>query len=439
MKNLINLALMTLVFIILFVNASFAQSPFADQEVNVTRQIQQGNDNVEFFSQQIWQGIKNGIWQSAQKIWREGKKLVNVHKTPEFVTGSFKIPGHETRHFVCQGICYLPEKVISPASQQPQANNSKVALLSYYPVEKHTDLPAQIVAIDLNTGKPLRRFSLYLSAEKPYTGHAGGITAAGRYLWVASGYNLRGFSLQSILDFINDETALASTKEQKIPPSFRIPEQKLIASLIFPVDSTASFVSFSGQHLWVGDFVKSSNKSYGPVDHHTQNPWQLKTWISGYLVDANGKPTAKTTYSFTADGKTHKAHKPDKIILCRESVQGMAVCDQHIALSISYGAQNSKLALYRNHLAKEGKTISYKPAGQKKSFSVQAFVLAERDNWVKTFELPAGAEDLEFNSNHIFVTFEGGSENYRHRWSLNPLVKIEEKFFVISLKKLLAI
>lgn len=438
MNRMIKLAFIALVFTIFFGNVSFAQSPFADQSVNVTRQVRQTDNDLVSVTRQIWQGLKDGFWQSARQVWGAGKKLANAHKTPEFVTGSHKIPGHETRHFVCQGICYLPEKIINPASQQPQSHNSKVALLSYYPVEKQTDLPAQIVAIDLNTGRPLRRFSLFLSAEKPYTGHAGGITIAGKYLWVASGYKLHGFAVQSIIDFINDESALASTEEQKMPPSFRLPEQKLVARMIFPVDATASFVSFSGQHLWVGDFVKSSNKSYGPVDHHTQNPWQLKTWISGYLVDSNGMPTAKTTYSFTADGKTRNAHKPDIIILCRESVQGMAVCENYIALSISYGARNSKLALYRNPLTKTGNTISYKPAGQKKSFSVPARVLAEKDNWVKTFELPAGSEDLEFNGRHILVSFEGASENYRHRWSLNPLVKIEEKFYLLSLKKLLS-
>lgn len=416
----------------------FAQSPFGDQPVAVSKSSAPENDQQNQASTGFWSRLRTATGKTIRKVVAAGKSIVNKAKTPDFVEIARKIPGHETKHFVCQGICYLPDKIISPVFDQHKTHKSTVTLLSYYPKKEETDMPAQIVAIDTKTGRALRRFPLYEKTDKPYTGHAGGITVAGRYLWVASGFKLYGFPVQAVIDYVNDSKALADNIERKMPPSFRIPEKKLVAETIFNVDAMASYVSFCGKYLWTGDFVKSSNSKYTPVEHHSQNPFGFKSWIAGYEVDKNGRPTASVTYRFSHGGSERTAHKPDRVIYCRESAQGVAFCNDHAALSISYGATNSKLALYRNPKKQTTTEISYKPAGQTRSQTVKAWVLAEKTNWVKTLELPAGSEDLEFDGNNLLVSFEGASENYRHRWSLNPLVKIEEKFYSMPIKKLIS-
>ena len=60
-------------------------------------------------------------------------------------------------------------------------------------------------------------------------------------------------------------------------------------------------------------------------------------------------------------------------------------------------------------------------------------MLADGENWLKTLELPAGAEDLEYDGRYLYVTFEGASENYRKKWiAKNPLISIEGRFYLIS-------
>ena len=263
--------------------------------------------------------------------------------------------------------------------------------------------------------------------------HAGGVAVAGRYAWVASGNKIYGFKLQEILDFLNDKSAKAQTRVSGVPASLQIPACDLTAAEIFEVDSKASFVSFDGTHIWVGDFVKASNKDFAPITHHSQNPFGRNTWIAGYKVDSDGLPTATRKYTFKDGDKNRTAFKPDSLIFCRESVQGMAACGKYMALSISYGALNSKLALYNSPLATAATKVTFKPAGQSKSFTADAWQLADGVNWLKTVDLAAGAEDLEYDGSSIYVTFEGASKNYRQKWiGINPLITISDSFYLIK-------
>lgn len=408
-----------------------AQTPFSDKQVQISQESSSTGSDHE--KPGFWQRLGNKIKQGYQKLTGALNNVLTDDRLPSFVSRSAMIPGHETREFVCQGICYLPEKVISPASEQLKPRNYRYAVLSYYPEPEYTDEPTQLVVIDISTGKPLRRIGLYLADGTPYTGHAGGIAAAGQYLWVASGFKIHGFEVQSILDFLNDKTAAAASSQPGIPKSLHLPAIDLTAARTFEVDSTASYVSFDGTQLWVGDFIRSSNKSFAAVKHHARNPFKMNTWIAGYKVDASGMPTATQKYTFRAGDKSRTAHKPDRLIFCRESVQGMAICGKYAALSISYGALNAKLALYSSPLGQPGQKITFKPEGQTKTFSAEGWVLADGVNWLKTVELPAGSEDLEFDGRYLYVTFEGASQNYRQKWiSINPLIRIENRFYLIK-------
>ena len=211
----------------------------------------------------------------------------------------------------------------------------------------------------------------YSKKDDKYTGHAGGITVAGEYLWVASGRKLYGYKVQEILDFINDKEAKVSDKnEEYIPNSLKIPDKDLIAVNIFKVDSKASFVSFDGKYLWTGDFVMTVS-SYKPVEHHTTNKYGRKTWIAGYKTDSTGMPTSSETYSYK-DGEDDYSdvHKPDYIICCRESVQGMTMCDDYVVLSLSFGPTTSKLAFYKTPLNEEPDTITYKTTSGTYNFKI---------------------------------------------------------------------
>jgi hypothetical protein len=412
-------------------------SPFSEKLVQPAKEtLQEAASASKDFVKDKFAILKNKTSETFARITGKVNDLVRKDlETDQFIAHEVFIPGHEDKSFVCQGITYLPASVAEDPASQLKNRTYRIALLSYYPKTDYTDLPAQIVAVDMFSGKAIARFSLYLDKNKAYKGHAGGITAVGKYLWVASGYAIHAFSLKSIISFVN-LARKAKTVSNFPVKSLVLPGAKLFSAISWPVDSKASYLSFDGKFLWVGDFTKDSNKSYAPIRHHQSNPWKKPTWISGYRVDKTGFPTSRVKYSYKDGSATRAAYKPDRVICCRESVQGMAVFKDHIALSISYGAANSKLAIYRSPMANsaKGRTIKF---GEK--IAIEAFVLGEKEgNWLKTVALPAGSEDLEFDGRFLYVTFEGSSANYRNRWLLqNPKITISENFYLINPGKLL--
>ncbi len=382
---------------------------------------------------------KNAIKDGASTVkLKAGAKIDNIfNKKPKFVAQSHKIPGHDDKKYVVQGITYLGDTVINPASAQKSQGTYPYTVMSFYPT-KNTAKSSQLVVLDAKTGKPLRRFDLYQNETKAYRGHAGGITLAGEFIWVASGNKIYGFDTKTIIDFVKDDTVQKPAKTLAgMPKSFNLPYKKLVAKEIYETDSKASFVSFDGKYLWVGDFVKSSNDKYAAIPHHKSKPFNRSTWVSGYLTDSKGMPTSKTSYNYKVGDSVKKGHKPDAVICCRESVQGLSVCDDYIALSVSYGAQNSKLAFYQNPLGEKGAEISYKPEGQSKTYKTIGYELSNAKNWVETITIAAGSEDLEYDGKYLYVSFEGASPNYKPHWSLNPLVNIEEDYYLIDLDKIL--
>lgn len=416
---------------------SVAAGPFADDPVSVAGSSSFASDSSPGEPEgkpSLWSRFTGAVRNGWSRVTTRLGKAIPDLKVPTSVTNSARIPGHDGPEFVCQGICHLPEAVLPPGPVARPSAPARYVLLSYYPVPEHTDEPSQLVVVEAATGKAVRRFGLYEGPGRPYTGHAGGVAVAGRYVWVASGWKLYGFGLEEVLDGLADAGARPAAAGRKLPASLRpVPALDLVADRIVEVDSKASFVSFDGTFLWVGDFVKASSGSFAPVAHHARNPFGWKTWIAGYRVDADGLPTATRTYTFDDAGQARTGRRPDRLLYCRESVQGMAVCGSYVALSISYGAMNSKLAFYRNPFGKAGRQVTCQPAGQETTFKVEAWTLAEGVNWLETVKLPAGAEDLEYDGRSLYVTFEGGSPNYRQKWlSINPTVSITDCFYVLD-------
>ena len=338
-----------------------------------------------------------------------------------YIKEAIFLPGHESKEMVCQGIAYLDSE---------NDSSKRYTLLSYYP--KESDQPSQLVV--MNGSKAVRRFALYKSEGKAYTGHAGGIAVAGKYVWVASGNKIYGFATQEIIDFIGDKSAEAKAVSG-LPKSFdEIPGKDIICAKSYGVDSKASYISFDGTYIWVGDFAKAKNKDYAPVKHH--KAFGRNCWIAGYKVDSDGFPVSSEEYTYTAGDSSYKVHKPDAIIAMRDSVQGMAVCGDYVALTMSFGALNSKLAMYNNPLKEKAEEYTYKPAGQNKSFTVDAWELENKKNWVNTVTLPAGAEDLEYDGNSLYVTFECSSKNYKQKWiNINPSIRLTDNYYLIDVEK----
>ena len=379
--------------------------------------------------------VKEGVKKGYSTVTSKVNNLVNKNKDlPDFVTEAIFIPGHESKEMICQGIAYLPDKVMEP-SKQPDGSYFRYILLSYYP--KDSEQPSQLVVIDRKTGEPVKRFPLYKKSGKPYTGHAGGVAVAGKYVWVCSGRCIYGFSTQEILNFISDKKTKAKA-EDGLPDSFdKLPAYRLTCVKDYDVDSKASFVSFDGKYIWVGDFAKGVGKSYSPIKHH--KVLGHNAWIAGYLVDSDGYPTSTVEYEYKDGDDTENAHKPDVVIAMRDFVQGMAMCDNYLALSVSMGPINSKIAMYKNPLKNSSsQKLTYTPEGCDSSFTVDAYKLRNIKDWEKTVKISCGSEDMEYDGNHLYVTFECSSKEYNQSWkNINPLVKMTEDFYIIDPKKII--
>lgn len=388
---------------------------------------------IAYDAGQVFGKVGSFIYQHVVPYGKTKAQKKYANRVSPYVDISIKIPGHDDKSFICQGVTYLNPSIV-PVDKQKTAAGAKYALISLYPKGDNPH-STQIVVVDLKTGEYLRRFSLYSKKDDKYTGHAGGITVAGEYLWVASGRKLYGYKVQEILDFINDKKTKVSDKNQEyIPNSLKIPDKDLIAVNIFKVDSKASFVSFDGKYLWTGDFVMTVS-SYKPVEHHTTNKYGRKTWIAGYKTDSTGMPTSTETYSYK-DGEDDYSdvHKPDYIICCRESVQGMTMCDDYVVLSLSFGPTTSKLAFYKTPLNEEPDTITYKTTSG--TYKVPGYELSNKKNYVTTLKLAAGSEDLEYDGNNLYVTFESSSPNYSKSWQKMGAI-IEDKFYLMNYKKII--
>ena len=85
----------------------------------------------------------------------------------------------------------------------------------------------------------------------------------------------------------------------------------------------------------------------------------VQDWLAeSFEYGASNSLTARTLmvefeYSYKDGKDTENAHKPDAIIAIRDFVQGMAFTENHVALSISMGPINSKLAFYKNPMNSE--------------------------------------------------------------------------------------
>ena len=374
----------------------------------------------------VKEGVKDCYSNATSKI----NTLFNKGKLPSYVKEAIFIPGHDSKEMICQGIAYLPEKVMEP-SEQTNGSYFRYILLSYYP--KESDQPSHLVVIDRKTGKPIKRFPLYKKNGKPYTGHAGGVAVAGKYVWVASGRCIYGFSTQEIINFISDNKTKA-VAEDGLPDSFdALPSYRLTAMADYDVDSKASFVSFDGKYIWVGDFAKGIGKEYSPIKHH--KIMGKNAWVAGYLVDSDGYPTSTEEYSYKDGDDTEYAHKPDVVVAINDFVQGLAFCGKYVALSISMGPINSRLAMYKNPLNTESKKLTYSPAGCDKSFTVDAWGLGSGifKKSVKTVKYSCGSEDMEYDGKNLYVAFECSSPNYTQSWkNINPTVKMTEDFYIID-------
>jgi hypothetical protein len=254
-------------------------------------------------------------------------------------------------------------------------NDSSLLMLTHY---FPGDAPSCISILDVSSSELLVVKWLRSPDRDFINGHVGGISTDGNYLWVSSGGSVYKFLKADILD-----------RNQKMDVE---------ALSQFPVETRASYCTYYNGLLFVGEFANYSfpyiYRIWRPTDpsHHQKDQKGRKkyAWICAY----DSKSDMKT---------------PVRVLSVRQKVQGIAITDDYIFLSISYGQRkNSKLAIYRNPFSEPPHRHVESESGEQ----VPLWFLDE-SSWLKTISLLPMTEGIAVVDGKLAVLYESAAEKYR--------------------------
>ncbi len=215
------------------------------------------------------------------------------------------------------------------------------------------------------------RIDLETQDGAPYTGHAGGITAAGAYVYISNAHKLFVLKAADVLN-APDGAALAFVGHVDVPVN-------------------ASYCSSSDSMLYVGEF---HDDGYETDEAHkvetASGTYQAMTF--GYKLDPTGEfgllqPAAPTVAYATPD-----------------SAQGFAVLpDGRVAVSCSHGFRDSHLYLYDGSGEPDG---TFKPGDD--GLTVPMVILDET-RLRRDLKMPHMSEDLDWRDGRLMMGFEAGA------------------------------
>ena len=211
------------------------------------------------------------------------------------------------------------------------------------------------------------RVDLFSEDGTPYTGHAGGITAAGEYVYISNAHKLFVLRLADLLG-----------ADDKAKLSF-------IGHIEVPVN--ASYCSSDGKMIYVGEFHA---EGYDTDESHrtVTADGTYQAWTVGYRLDPEAPLGVAESY------------RPAVTYAMRDDVQGFAVLpDGRVALSCSHGYSSSHLFLY-------------KPEAVKKKSAKSRIVILDSTCLESEMKMPRMSEDLEYRENRLLMSFESGAMKF---------------------------
>lgn len=290
---------------------------------------------------------------------------------------SHLVPGLK-QGFIPQGLTYLP--------------GQDWFLIAGYSGNEGTN--SVIFAVDAATGEMVREVRLFNVDGSAYTGHAGGVAATEKNVFISNNEHLYRISLEKLL-------ALPAAADCAFDEAI-------------PVPSRSSYCGYADGVLWVGEFQYTGYLTDASHRYKTEDG-RHKAWLIGYKLD----PTQANELSPAA--LTGDTATPDYILTTTERIQGMMVKDGSIYLSQSYGRRaTSTLLRFENVLATE-------PRDHVKLNGVQV-PLWSLTSTVQTGALmmPPASECLAVRDGKLYVMFETAAEKYMDpkNPSANPMDRL---------------
>ncbi|MCX4312713.1 MAG: hypothetical protein OSJ83_02470 [Clostridia bacterium] len=214
-------------------------------------------------------------------------------------------------------------------------------------------------------------------------GHAGGVTVAGEWVYVASNANLYMYSVKDML-----------SGEDSVP-----------CAEVIPVDNNAAYCFSTDDELFVGEFYREQNYKTDEAHHYTTpNGDENKAIVSCYQL-VGGRIAGATLQPY-----------PKYRISITGLVQGIAVHDGVYMLSRSYGLVNSAIE-YHSGLKPELpelpelSEVTFKNNADAPKIKVPLYYL-DGTTLVKSLVAPSFTEDLAIAHDRLIVTNESACNKY---------------------------
>ena len=219
----------------------------------------------------------------------------------------------------------------------------------------------------------VRKILLQYADGKTYSGHAGGLTAAGDFVYISNASQL----------FVLDTKALLGA-----------PDGSSVAFLgSFEVPCRSSFCSSVEENVYVGE--------YHAPGYETKESHQVKT------ADGESYQAIVFAYKLNAAEEWGVEKEPSAAFAVCDAVQGFAVTPAGQAvLSCSSGFKDSLLRIYDLNTKKEA-DASFSEGER----SMPLYIL-DSARLVKTIKMPHMSEDLDYRGGGLLMGFEAGAKKF---------------------------
>ncbi len=205
-----------------------------------------------------------------------------------------------------------------------------------------------------------------------YAGHAGGVTAAGEFIYVSNAEKLFVLKKDDVISAKDGDTV------------------SFVGSV--PVPCRASFCSCDGETVYVGEYHA---KDYETDDSHilkTPDGGEYSALVFGYAVNPDSQ------FGINSE-------KPTVAYSVCDKVQGFAATDDGRAvLSVSGGVMSSKLKIYKTGGEPDGE---FEIEGEK-----IPLIYLDSGRAEKEITIPRMSEDLEFCKGKILVAYEAAAKKF---------------------------
>ncbi len=284
----------------------------------------------------------------------------------EYTESGFAVPGLDSG-FVPQGLCYSEELGAFLISGYTDDGNSRI-----YAVNAQTNEAKEIIL-------------------KGFTAHAGGISASGKDIWVASGGSAEkgGYLYHLSTDAIRNAER---TAEIEFDSRTQVPVK-------------GSFLGCSDGMIWVGEFYTDGG-GYEVNPNHAYG--KNHAWACGYKIGADSLEL-------------------EAVISVPDEVQGMSVLsDGTVIFSTSYGRYNdSALQIYSPYTQWKSSTV-------KVNDKEIPFYGCDKNNRTAKLEMPSLMQAVEYKDGKLYVIYESGAQKYSNAKTVTTCAHIIDIDSVIS-------